>query len=64
MLGFVTGEIELDDAGNIGKCVFVPTLPNPATGWTVIFLPDKVRNTRLSVEKNDAPYRILWSRDP
>ncbi|HCR17714.1 MAG TPA: hypothetical protein DIU35_09535 [Candidatus Latescibacteria bacterium] len=51
MLGFVTGEIELDDAGNIGKCVFVPTLPNPATGWTVIFLPDKVRNTRLSVEK-------------
>ncbi len=51
ILGFVTGEIELDDAGNIGKCVFVPTSPNPATGWTVIFPPDKVRSTRISVEE-------------
>ncbi|MDA0748122.1 MAG: hypothetical protein O2954_16490, partial [bacterium] len=50
ILGFATGEIKLDDNGKIGRCVFVPTSPNPATGWTVIFPPEKVRNTPLTVE--------------
>lgn len=50
ILGFATGEIQLDEAGNIGRCVFVPTSPNPVTGWMVIFPPEKVRETPLSVE--------------
>ena len=50
ILGFATGEIQLDEAGNIGRCVFVPTSPNPVTGWMVIFPPHKVKETHLSVE--------------
>jgi len=50
IVGFATGEIQLDDQGTIGQCVFVPTSPNPVTGWMVIFPPDKVRKTSMSVE--------------
>jgi len=51
ILGFATGDIQLDATGSIGRCVFVPTSPNPATGWTVIFPPEKVRDTSLTVEE-------------
>lgn len=50
IVGFATGEIKLDDQGTIGQCVFVPTSPNPVTGWMVIFPPEKVRKTTMSVE--------------
>lgn len=50
ILGFATGEVELDDAGTIGQCVFVPTSPNPVTGWMVIFPPEKVKKISMSVE--------------
>ncbi|MBT4139185.1 MAG: DUF502 domain-containing protein [Candidatus Latescibacteria bacterium] len=50
IIGFATGEVELDDAGTMGQCVFVPTSPNPVTGWMVIFPPEKVRKTSMSVE--------------
>jgi len=50
ILGFATGEMQLDDNGTIGRCVFVPTSPNPVTGWMVIFPPEKVRETPLTVE--------------
>ncbi|MDE3000174.1 MAG: DUF502 domain-containing protein [Gemmatimonadota bacterium] len=51
ILGFATGEIPMDDDGRIGCCVFIPTSPNPATGWTVVFPPEKVRNVSLTVEE-------------
>ena len=51
ILGFATGEVQLDEEGKIGRCVFVPTSPNPATGWMVIFPPEKVRDTSLTVEE-------------
>lgn len=51
ILGFATGTVRLDEEGTVGRCVFVPTSPNPATGWTVIFPPEKVRNTPLTVEE-------------
>lgn len=50
ILGFATGEVQLDAQGNIGRCVFVPTSPNPVTGWMVIFPPEKIRETTLTVE--------------
>jgi len=50
ILGFATGEVQLDDEGNMGQCVFVPTSPNPVTGWMVILSDDKVRKTSMSVE--------------
>ena len=49
ILGFVTGEIPLPD-GETGRCVFVPTSPNPATGWMVIFPESRVVETELTVE--------------
>ena len=49
-LGFVTGEVRFDD-GKMGCCVFVPTSPNPATGWMVICPSEKLRDTRLTVEE-------------
>jgi uncharacterized membrane protein len=51
ILGFATGEMPLDQDGRIGRCVFVPTSPNPATGWMVVFPPEKVRELSLSVEE-------------
>lgn len=51
ILGFATSEVKLDDSGTVGRCVFVPTSPNPATGWMVIFPRHKVRDTNLTVEE-------------
>lgn len=51
ILGFATGDIPMDPDGQIGRCVFIPTSPNPATGWTVVFPPEKVRNVSLTVEE-------------
>lgn len=51
ILGFATGDIPMDEEGRIGCCVFIPTSPNPATGWTVVFPPEKVRNVSLTVEE-------------
>jgi uncharacterized membrane protein len=50
ILGFGTGELKVDESGRQGRCVFVPTSPNPATGWMVIMPPDKVCDTDLTVE--------------
>ena len=51
ILGFATGDIPMDEEGRMGCCVFIPTSPNPATGWTVVFPPEKVRNVSLTVEE-------------
>ncbi len=51
ILGFATGDIPMGEEGQIGCCVFIPTSPNPATGWTVVFPPEKVRNVSLTVEE-------------
>lgn len=50
ILGFGTGQVQMDEDGRMGRCVFVPTSPNPATGWMVICPPEKVRDTHLTVE--------------
>ena len=51
ILGFATGDITMDAEGQMGCCVFIPTSPNPATGWTVVFPPEKVRKVSLTVEE-------------
>jgi len=51
ILGFATGDVKLDPTGKVGRCVFVPTSPNPATGWMVVFPPEKVRDTQLTIEE-------------
>ncbi len=51
ILGFATGDIPMDEEGKTGCCVFIPTSPNPATGWTVVFPPEKVRKVSLTVEE-------------
>ena len=28
-------DVKVDGSGSLGRCVFVPTSPNPATGWMV-----------------------------
>ncbi len=49
-LGFVTGSIE-EKEGRSLTSVFVPTSPNPWTGF-VLFLPEKeIENTELTVEE-------------
>ena len=50
IVGFSTGEIQFDAKGNTRRCVFIPTSPNPLTGWMVILPPEKVRETALTVE--------------
>ena len=50
ILGFGTGKVQMDASGSMGRCVFVPTSPNPATGWMVICTAEKVRDTDLTVE--------------
>ena len=50
ILGFATGEVSLPGQ-KVGRCVFVPTSPNPATGWMVIFPENRVVETELSVEE-------------
>lgn len=50
ILGFATGSVTLPD-DQPGRCVFVPTSPNPATGWMVIFPTNRVVETDLTVEE-------------
>jgi uncharacterized membrane protein len=58
IVGFATGEIKLDEKGTLGVCVFVPTSPNPITGWMVIFPKEKVRKTSITV---DAAMQLIVS---
>jgi uncharacterized membrane protein len=48
-IGFITGKIE-DTNGESCHKVFVPTSPNPTTGFFLIVKPDEMQYTNLSVE--------------
>jgi len=49
LVGFITGKIEDTQGQNCYK-VFVPTSPNPTTGFFFIVKPDEIQHTNLSVE--------------
>lgn len=49
LVGFITGNIEDKQGQNCYK-VFVPTCPNPTSGFFLIVRPDEMEHTDLSVE--------------
>jgi uncharacterized membrane protein len=49
-IGFLTGEVEMED-GSTWNTVFIPTTPNPTTGFLQIVPPDAVVRTDFTVEE-------------
>ncbi len=49
-IGFVTGSTEVKDGGK-KYMVFVPTTPNPTTGFLTLFSENDITETTLSVEE-------------
>ena len=58
-LGFLAGDVP-DEEGVMGKAysIFVPTAPNPTTGFILVVPIDQVRETTLSVE---ATFQLMLS---
>ena len=49
-LGFLAGDVPREDGEGIAHSIFVPTAPNPTTGFILIVPTEQVRETSLSVE--------------
>jgi uncharacterized membrane protein len=47
-VGFVTAEVILD--GELFIVVYVPTMPNPTSGFALYFRPEEVYESGMSVE--------------
>ena len=55
-LGFLAGNVPHEAAAAPAHSIFVPTAPNPTTGFMLIVPPEQLRPTDLGVEealKND-----------
>jgi uncharacterized membrane protein len=50
-LGFVAGDVPRPDYETAAHSIFVPTAPNPTTGFMLIVPPEQMRPTDLSVEE-------------
>jgi uncharacterized membrane protein len=51
-VGFVTYEKEIDlGSDKKGSLIFLPSTPNPTTGWLIIIPSDEVYRTNLSVDE-------------
>lgn len=51
IIGFVTGEYHDAQAGKGVTTVFIPTSPNPMTGFVIIVEDDKVQNSDMTLEE-------------
>ena len=51
LLGFVTGQLTDPDDGIGRTAIFLPTSPNPMTGFVVLVENEKVINSSLSLEE-------------
>lgn len=51
VIGFVTGQIKNNATGEILSKVFIPTVPNPTSGFLVILKESDTRNPKWSVEE-------------
>jgi len=51
ILGFMTGEIWLNDGQDLHYTVFVPTTPNPTSGYLEVVPANQVRFADMSVEE-------------
>jgi uncharacterized membrane protein len=49
-IAFVTNEV-MDPRGNKLYCAFIPTVPNPATGYLLIATPNRIYPTDLSIDE-------------
>lgn len=49
-LGFVTAEVPQEDSQKMAYTVFLPTTPNPTTGFVLIVPPEQLRYTSISLE--------------
>lgn len=57
-LGFLTGNVPIEGEEKTMHSVFVPTTPNPTTGFMLIVSQEQLRPTELSVE---AAFRMIVS---
>jgi uncharacterized membrane protein len=51
VIGFVTGQIKNDETGEDFLKIFIPTVPNPTSGFLVIVRASQVRETHWTVEE-------------
>jgi len=51
MIGFVTGNYHDSQTGKDVTTIFIPTSPNPMTGFVIIVDDDKVQHSGMSLEK-------------
>jgi len=49
-LGFLAGDVPQGEGKAPAHSIFVPTAPNPTTGFMLIVPPEQLRQTRLSIE--------------
>lgn len=49
-LGFVAGDVPFEKGGPPAHSIFVPTAPNPTTGFMLIVPREELRHTTLSIE--------------
>ena len=50
-LAFLAGDVPFEDGRRPAHSVFVPTAPNPTTGFMLIVPPEDIRPTSLTVEE-------------
>ena len=50
-LGFMAGDVPMEDGRELAHSIFVPTAPNPTTGFMLIVPTDQLRDTDLTVEE-------------
>jgi len=50
-LAFLAGDVPFDDGRRPAHSVFVPTAPNPTTGFMLIVPSEDIRSTNLTVEE-------------
>ena len=49
-LGFLAGDVPQDEEEKPAHSIFVPTAPNPTTGFMLVVPPEQLRDTKLSIE--------------
>jgi len=57
LIGFITGSYTDPDSGSHKTAIFIPTSPNPLTGFTLLVDDERVINSKISLE--DASKMIL-----
>ena len=50
-LGFLAGDVPMQEGGTSAHSIFVPTAPNPTTGFMLIVPRDELKHTSLSIEE-------------